>query len=170
MLTEANIQNYFNMNIEELNNYLQSLPEEIISDAAEIVAETATEYYKSAFKKKAFDGNPWTPAKVPKTTGSLLIDSGALVNSIRPAVITPQRVVISAGNEKVDYAQVHNEGFKGIVPVPAHTRKTKRKDVPVKAHTRKTNIPKREFMGDSEELNEQIHARIEGYIDSLNKE
>ena len=79
------------MNIKELNNYLQSLPEEIISDAAEIVAETATEYYKSAFKKKAFDGNPWTPAKAPKTTGSLLIDSGALVNSIRPAVITPQR-------------------------------------------------------------------------------
>ena len=37
------------MNIKELNNYLQSLPEEIISDAAEIVAETATEYYKSAF-------------------------------------------------------------------------------------------------------------------------
>ena len=143
------------MNIKELNNYLQSLPEEIISDAAEIVAETATEYYKSAFKKKAFDGNPWTPA---------------LVNSIRPAVITPQRVVITAGNEKIDYAQVHNEGFKGIVPVPAHTRKTKRKDVPVKAHTRKTNIPKREFMGDSEELNEQIHARIEGYIDSLNNE
>ena len=85
MLTEANIQNYFNMNIKELNNYLQSLPEEIISDAAEIVVETATEYYKSAFKKKAFDGNPWTPAKAPKTTGSLLIDSGALVNSIRPA-------------------------------------------------------------------------------------
>lgn len=156
------------MNIKELNKYLQSLPEEIISDAAEIVAETATEYYKSTFKKKAFDGNPWTPAKVPKTTGSLLIDSGALVNSIRPAVITPQRVVISAGNEKVDYAQAHNEGFKGVVSVPAHTRKTKRKDVSVKAHTRKTNIPKREFMGDSEELNEQIHARIEGYIDSLN--
>ena len=65
MLTEANIQNYFNMNIKELNNYLQSLPEEIISDAAEIVAETATDYYKSAFKKKAFDGTPWTPAKAP---------------------------------------------------------------------------------------------------------
>lgn len=166
----ANIQNYFNMDIKELNKYLQSLPQEIISDAAEIVAETATEYYKSAFRKKAFDGNPWTPAKVPKTTGSLLIDSGALVNSIRPAVITPRRVVISAGNEKVDYAQAHNEGFKGVVSVPAHTRKTKRKDVSVKAHTRKTNIPKREFMGDSEELNGRIHARIEGYIDSLNNE
>ena len=88
------------MNIKELNNYLQSLPEEIISDAAEIVAETATEYYKSAFKKKAFDGNPWTPAKVPKTTGSLLIDSGALVNSIRPAGIKPPRGGISAGEGK----------------------------------------------------------------------
>lgn len=158
------------MDIKGLNKYLQSISQEIISEAAEIVAETATEYYKSTFKEKAFDGNPWTPAKVPKTTGSLLIDSGALVNSIRPAVITPQRVVISAGNEKVDYAQVHNEGFNRTMSIPAHTRKTKRKDVSVKTHTRKTNIPKREFMGDSEELNEQIHARIEGYIDSLNNE
>lgn len=157
------------MDIKELNKYLQSLPEEIMEDAADIVAETATAYYKGTFRSKEFDGNPWAPAKVPKTTGSLLIDSGALVNSIRPAVVTPQKVVISAGNDKVDYAQVHNEGFSGTVAVPAHTRKTKHKDVPVKAHTRKANIIKREFMGDSNELNEQIHARIEGYIDSLNK-
>ncbi|MGP1436267.1 MAG: phage virion morphogenesis protein [Phocaeicola sp.] len=158
------------MNIKELNKYLQSLPEEILSDAADIVAETATEYYQSTFKNKAFDGNPWAPAKVPKKTGSLLIDSGALMNSIRPAVITPQRVVISAGNEKVDYVRAHNEGFAGAVHVPAHTRKTKEKEVFVKAHTRNAHIPRREFMGDSKELNEQIHDRIAGYIDSLNQE
>nr|DAM85994.1 MAG TPA: tail morphogenesis protein [Caudoviricetes sp.] len=157
------------MNIKELNKYLQSLSQEITEDAADIVAETATAYYKGTFRRKEFDGNPWALAKVPKTTGSLLIDSGALVNSIRPAVVTSQKVVISAGNNKVDYAQVHNEGFSGTVGVPAHTRKTKRKDVQVKAHTRKANIIKREFMGDSNELNEQIHARIQGYIDSLNK-
>lgn len=157
------------MDIKELNKYLQSLPEEIMADAADIVAETATAYYKGTFRSKEFDGNPWAQPKVPKTTGSLLIDSGALVNSIRPAVVTPQKVVISAGNSKVNYAQVHNEGFNGTVAVPAHTRKTKTKDVPVKAHTRKANIVKREFMGDSNELNEQIRARIEGYIDSLNK-
>jgi phage gpG-like protein len=156
------------MDIKELNEYLQSLPREIISDAAEIVAETATEYYKATFKNKAFDGNPWKPATVPKKTGSLLIDSGALVNSIRPAEVTPQRVVISAGNEKVDYARIHNEGFDGTVTVPAHTRRTRGKDVPVREYTRKTSIPKREFMGDSRELNELIRARIEGYIDSLN--
>jgi hypothetical protein len=56
MLTEANIQNYFNMNIKELNNYLQSLPEEIISDAAEIVAETATEYYNQLSERKHLTG------------------------------------------------------------------------------------------------------------------
>ena len=133
------------MNIKELNNYLQSLPEEIISDAAEIVAETATEYYKSAFKKKAFDGNPWTPAKAPKTTGSLLIDSGALVNSIRPAVITPQRVVMSSGNEKIDYAQVHNEGFKCIAPGKQNGKMYRSRRTPGKLTSRNVNsweIPK----------------------------
>ena len=156
------------MNIKELNKYLQDLSDEILSDAAEIVAETATEYYKNAFKQKSFDGNSWTPADKPKGNGSLLIDSGALLNSIRPAVVSPQRVVISAGNDKVNYARVHNEGYKGAVNVPEHIRKTKKRgDVKVKNHIRQANIPQREFMGDSNELNEQIHARIEGYIESL---
>ena len=64
------------MDINELNKYLQSLPEMIIDNAAEIVAETATEYYKESFSKKEFNGNPWKEAKVPKRTGSLLIASG----------------------------------------------------------------------------------------------
>lgn len=183
------------MDINELNNYLQSLPDEIMSEAADIVAETATEYFKMTFRNKAFDGNPWVPAKVPKRTGSLLIDSGALLNSIRPALISPERVTISAGNDKVEYAQAHNEGYKGTVTVPTHTRKTKSRsvdvpeytrktkkgsttvpahiwnikggDVQVGSHTRKVDIPQREFMGDSKELNEQIHTRIEAFIDSL---
>ena len=102
------------MTLQELETFLRNLPDKVLSDSSEIVADTATEYYKETFYKKAFDGNPWAPAKVPKKTGSLLIDSGALMNSIRPAVITPQRVVISAGNEKVDYARAHNEGFVGV--------------------------------------------------------
>lgn len=156
------------MNIKELNKYLQSLPDDILDDAAQIVAETATEYYKETFTRKAFDKNPWVSAKIPKRTGSLLVDSGALLNSIRPTLISTHRVVISAGNDKVDYAQVNNEGFTGSVAVPAHTRKTKKwGDVQVKAHTRQANIPQREFLGDSKELNEQIYKRIEGYVDSL---
>ena len=118
MLT-ANIQNIFNMNIDELNSFLQSLPGELLDDASQIVSETAQEYFKDTFRLKAFDGNPWTPARRPKSTGSLLVNSSALLNSIRPAVVTPERVVISAGNDKVTYAAAHNEGYRGPGDVPA---------------------------------------------------
>lgn len=155
------------MNLRELEAYLSSLPDKVMGDTAEIVAETATEYFKETFRKKAFDGNPWTPAKTAKRRGSLLIDSGAMMNSIRPLVITPHRVVIAAGNQKVTYARAHNEGYDGEVQVPAHTRRTKKGDVPVRAHTRTAHIPQRQFMGDSEELNKQIKERIENYIKSL---
>lgn len=156
------------MDLNELENYFASLPDKIMEDSAEIVAETAVSYYKETFRKKAFDGNPWAPAKVPKKTGSLLISSGALLNSIRPAYIGKDKVVISAGNGKVNYAQTHNEGYQGSVQVPAHVRHTSRYgDVNVRAHSRQANIPARPFMADSSELNEEIKKRIDGYIDSL---
>lgn len=158
------------MTIKELEEYLRTLPDKIMDDVADIVAETATEYYKDTFTKKAFDTNPWKPGK-PKRRGSLLIDSGALLNSIRPTVITPQRIVIAAGNAKVGYARAHNEGYDGTVSVPAHTRRTKSKDVPVRAHTRTAHIVQRQFIGDSHELNKIIRDRLEGYIQSeINKQ
>ena len=174
------------MQLFELQKYLQSLPERIKKEAAHIVAETATEYFKDSFRRKAFDGRPW-PQGRPKRKGSLLVASGALMNSIRPSHVSEDRVVISAGNEKVQYAQVHNEGFVGNVNVRAHQRtiknqtKTKGKVgkakikvqgtrvVQVRAHQRTMRVPARPFMGDSKELNILIKKRIEGYINSLNQ-
>lgn len=157
------------MTFEELENYLQQLPDKILSDAAEIVAETATESFKENFSKKGFDGNPWAPAKVPKKRGSLLITSGALLNSVRPYYVGKDKVVIAAGNDKVDYAKVQNEGFTGNVTVPQHIRKTKYGDVNVKAHSRSTDIPARQFMGKSNEAAKLIQKRLQAYINSLNK-
>lgn len=154
------------MNIKELNNYLQNLKEDILSDAAEIVAETATEHFKRTFRNKAWDGNPWQPARTPKQTGSLLIDSGALLNSIRPAIITRERVVISAGNDKVHYAQVHNEGYHGNIQISRHVRHTKKGQQTVRAHSRRVDIPQRQFIGDAKSLNDEIHTRIEQYINN----
>ena len=78
------------------------------------------------------------------------------------------KVAISAGNDKVDYAKVHNEGFTSRVTVPAHVRHTsKYGNVEVREHTRQANIPARPFMGRSDELAEEIHKRLEGYIDTL---
>ncbi|MBE0649661.1 MAG: hypothetical protein IH595_02360 [Bacteroidales bacterium] len=98
------------MTIDELNQYFEQLPDKVLDGAAHIVAETATEYYKEAFTKKEFGGKPWEPNKHPKQKGSLMIESGNLMNSIHPAVISPGKVVISAGNDKVPYAQIQNEG------------------------------------------------------------
>lgn len=156
------------MDFNDLSNYLTSLPNQILDEASQIVAEAAIEYYMARFKEKAFDGNPWAPAKVPRRNGSLMIDSGELLKSIVPAYIGRDKVIISAGNDKVSYAQVHNEGFIGSVTVPAHVRETpKYGNVNVKGHTRQVNIPQRQFMGESDELANIIHERIEKAINKL---
>lgn len=155
------------MDFKQLENYLASLPGQILDDASQIVAETATEYYKERFAEKAWDGNPWAPAKKERKNGSLLVDSGKLLGSIRPAYVGRDKVIISAGNDKVAYAKAHNEGFLGQLVIPAHTRQTKAGSLEVKTHTREANLPARPFMGKSEELADQIHTRLEGYINSL---
>lgn len=156
------------MDFNDLINYFTSLPDQVLDEASKVVSETATEYYKERFKTKDFDGNPWVPAKVPRANGSLLINSGELLNSIRPAYIGRDKVIISAGNEKVRYAQAHNEGFVGSVTVPSHVRRTKKYgDIEVKEHTRNVNIPQRKFMGQSDELADKIHTRLQDYINTL---
>ena len=84
-------------------------------------------------------------------------------------VVTPERVVISAGNDKVTYAAAHNEGYRGPVDVRAHQRTVKKTGTvyDVRAHTRMADIVQRRFMGDSEELNGMIRDRIEGHLDSI---
>ena len=150
------------MNIEEFNAYVQKIPEQINAVIPGIVAETAVIYYKNAFTIKGFDGNPWVAGK-PERRGSLLVQSGNLQNSIRPSEVSPDRVVISAGNALTPYAQVHNEGFSGEVNIPVHIRKGSN----VKAHTRRMNIPKRTFMAESEQLNNRIKEAIDGVLDTI---
>ncbi len=152
------------MTFDELNKFLRHIPDAVVDDAADIIAETATEYFKESFARKGFDGNPWEPARRHKSTGSLLVDSGALVNSIRPSVISPQRVVISAGNDKVAYAKVHNEGYDGPVNVRPHTRTQRGKTVNVRAHQRMISVIKRQFMGEAGELGDLIYDRLTAHI------
>jgi phage gpG-like protein len=155
------------MTMDQLEDYLTGLPDEIMGDIPEIVAEVATGYFQETFDKKAFDGKPWAPLKKEKHHGSLLVTSGNLLNSIRPAYIGPDKVIISAGNDKVPYAQAHNEGFTGSVVIPAHTRSSKKgKSVSVSAHTIRQNIPQREFMGKSDELASRLHDRIQNHLNS----
>ena len=67
---------------------IDELAANIREQAPQIVAETATSYYKERFTEKGWDGKPWTPAKHSPARGSLMVRSGALMRSIRPTLVS----------------------------------------------------------------------------------
>lgn len=159
-----------------IDEFMASLNQKVKQVVPKVVAETATEYYKERFRTKEWDGKPWIQTKRFVKRGSLMVRTSSLVNSIRPSLVTHTKVRISAGNSKVPYAQVHNEG--GIVR-PQVTRKMRKwawakhyetKDPMYKAIalTRKNRlnikIPRRQFMGHSQRLNAKIQQRIMGLM------
>ena len=140
------------------------------NELPEVMAEEAAEYSRTRFSEKAFDGKPWKPvsSKYKPRRGTLMVRSGALLNSIRVAQVTPNKVVISAGNSKVTYAQAHNEGFTGSVVIPAHDRRTKKGNtVQVKAHKRMMRIPQRQFLGACSELERILKREAEALFKSI---
>jgi phage gpG-like protein len=98
------------MRYADLNSFIASLELKIRTKVPNIVAETATEYFKDRFRTKEWDGSAWPQTKRIVRKGTLLVRSSKLVNLIRPSVVAFNRVVISAGNDKVPYAKIHNEG------------------------------------------------------------
>lgn len=143
--------------------------DEAIDDCVDLAGDLAGQYFQEAFTKKAFDGNPWPRNSDPRRRGSELIDTGNLRRSMQ-VERKGNTVTISFGNQKVDYAQVHNEGFDGQVVIPAHTRKTGRGEQNVRTHTRRMRIPQRQFLGDAKELEQLLHDELEAYVnEQLNK-
>lgn len=146
---------------------LESIMDEVCEESASIIARDATEFYQERFEEKGWNNVAWEPAKNPPKRGSLMLRNGNLVNSIQPAEVTPQRVVIKAGdNLKVTYARAHNEGLEGDVNVRPFIREVKGKRQEVRGHIRRMRIPKRQFMGVTKELEERIASDIEALIDS----
>ena len=175
-------------NIEKLNAWFKRLDQKLTEGVAPIVAETAVEYFKESFTTKSFNGKAWQKTKRPNPKGSLMVRSGKLVNSIRPAKVDSNRVVISAGSSRVPYARIHNEG--GAITQAARTetfvrnRYTrgargkmfggmgafKRGTTPGQGYTfkeRSIKIPARPFMGGSAILNKRIITRIKAYLKTV---
>lgn len=152
-------------NKNKVNELLNSIEEQLTSNKTiRLAAETARSYYKRRFREKEWNGTPWKKGE-DKKTGSLLIKSSALLNSIQISKVTKDSATITAGNSKVAYAKIHNEGFKGRGMVKSHVRRTKNgKRSKVKSFSKKINMPKRQFIGTNKQLEEQIVARIENSI------
>lgn len=153
----------------------------------------AVNYFKDSFRRQGWRDKSlerWKPRKpgAKRNTGrAILVDKGHLRNSIILSKADAKSAVISA---PVPYAAAHNEGFSGTVRVRAHTRQMSRKVsvtmsgiksrkvrsrsmqvadgiVHVKAHSRSMNLPKRQFLGDSDVMFRKMDAVIIKAIDQI---
>jgi phage gpG-like protein len=118
------------------------------------VQQRITSRLRDAIQRAALDLLAHVKAK--KLTGQVLnVRTGRLRRSITQRVETePSGVIAGLVGTNVSYGRTHELGFKGRVPVRAHTRKLGGKSVPIRAHTRQMDIPKRPFLGPS--LNEKM--------------
>jgi len=166
-----------NQNGQKLTAWFDRFEHRMHDIVPDIIAETATEYYKESFTRKSFAGKAWDKVKKPVKKGSLMVRSAALMGSIRPSLVTSNQIRISAGNSRVRYAKIHNEG--GTITRASRSETFKRNRV--KAGKRKgrfkkgtTNgkgftfkeysykMPQRQFMGHAAELNKRIIKRLKG--------
>jgi len=164
---------------QQINVWFEQFDHRMHVDIPNIIAETATEFFQDRFKTQEWDKIPWQPlqpkyaAKKGRGRGRILTASGRLQRSIRPSIVKPNQVRISAGNSRVPYAKIHNEGLrvKGLVKVKAHPTRNfmgKGKTVQIKAHSRNVDftMPQRQFMGHSKYLNAVLIDKLTKHFNS----
>lgn len=108
---------------------------------------------------------------------NILVKSGDLRRSIRRGAISKSNLSVVIATD-LDYAKPHNEGNHQPQRVGFHSRatkryKTKRRSVArkseVKEHFRLANTPKRQFIGDSYNLNEKVKKVLIRQLDKVFK-
>lgn len=147
-----------------------------LSKAPRALGSIAVSFFKQSFIKQGFTDESlksWQPRTNGKDSGrAILVKSGRLRNSIR--VIRADTSVIIIGTD-VPYAKIHNRGYVGGVTVKAHHRtktskvlvyniiskrgrtvKTDTGRSQIQSFTRRIRMPKRQFMGNSAQLNKLI--------------
>ncbi len=148
------------MTPDELANMLRSQATEIQTfvdvNLPDFVGTEAVNHFKENFENEGFTdatNQPWQEVKRrvnPRTRGvrrinKILHDSGELKESITYKTETG-RVVISSDKP---YAAAHNEGTSTA------------------GRGRSTKIPKRQFIGHSQKLDEKIQKEIEEGLDKI---
>lgn len=153
------------------------------------LATTAQNFFKDSFRRQGWRDKSlkkWASRKKADSGRAILVRRGHLRNSIRKILARWERIEVGT---TLPYALVHNEGFSGTVSVKQHTRrrlaqvrekyttkagKSRTRMVKqetgrhtVKAHSRKVNIPQRQYIGDSEALNQKIDKVFDIAIDNI---
>lgn len=159
--------------MDELSRRLQNATEYFMSDVPDVIGTEATVLFKKNFEDEGFNGNKWAARKSLRPGGTngqkVLSKSGELSESI-DYKLQGNTVIIYSDKP---YAQVHNEG--GTIPVTKQMRKyfwaqhymaAEARNEPLAemykhmALSKQIVIPKREYIGDSPELVENIANKI----------
>jgi phage gpG-like protein len=170
----------------DIDDFFDKLTNEFMAKAVPtIISREAIKFFQERFTTKEWDGQPWPETKTPVKRGTLMVRSGALVNSIKEKEKSSVKVVISAGSEKVNYAKAHNEGETIVIPVTPKMRKfawamhykeagsDKKANTPwkglamTKKETLTIKLPMRRFMGPSEKLNAVLFSALRDEFNKL---
>ncbi len=155
----------------DVSTLMKKLPEEIGAEAEA--------FFKASFDNQGFTNNiliPWKPTgdkanSFGQKSNGILIGSGTLKRSIQYAV-SKKYVEVSVDGSIVPYAKMHNEGGEVTIAITKKSRKffwamfykTNNEMWKAMALTKKTSIsfrvPRRQFMGESATLNNQIEHKV----------
>jgi phage gpG-like protein len=130
----------------EFENIVKKLDKAKV-DLPKLVASDIRNYFVNSFRRQGFDGQKWQEVKrrekenqTAKDKKPILIQTGRLRRSVNESIrkTTWQEIILGIDTP---YAVYHNEGTD--------------------------KIPKRQFMGQSKELDEKVKNRIERTIKKI---
>ena len=101
--------------------------------------------------------------KDQKLSGQVLkVQTGRLRRSINYRITESETGIEAKVGTNVEYARIHEFGFKGTVSVKEHLRRVRKgKKATIRAHTRKVNLPERSFLRSSvTDMKASIDERI----------
>jgi len=127
-------------------------------ETIEEIAETSKNHFVEGFRKGGYQTDEsrtgWKPRKSADTGRAILVKTGALRRDLDVLSISKDTVVI--GTKRIPYAGVHNEGGRVSERRPVR-RKALKMNIGGKIIFRKSaaafDMPKREFLGHSSDLN-----------------
>lgn len=145
------------MNPVEFAQAVQKLTQYIKHDFPRVVGVEGTNYYKDSFQKEGFTDKSFVrwqevkrrlrPAKSAMDSKKILTQSGELGDSIRWDA-DYNKVTFETDKP---YAQAQNEGTQTA------------------GRNRNTTIPKRQFIGQSEQLNTALKKELENHLNAIFK-
>lgn len=126
------------------------------------------EMFDRNFREQGFFGAKWLPKKVLSKGGSptILIVTGAMRRGIR-AQVRGRSVVFTSDKP---YTALHNEGGVFRQNVPAHYRGRGGKKHLVRAHSRTMHMPKRQFIGDHEKVQQAIADIMTRHLERISRD